>query len=205
MKNDLANYRAAGNTWTTLAELSGVTEPTISRAASGKNKTTYEIWVKLHRAAPEFIRDPMTGETGSKDSGNRTIPVVEIPVYKITAGGPRFTSGGKAVGKSENILAVPKNITDDNSFAVILPDDSMEPKYEKDSVAVVNPSLKLKPGKLCLAAFNDGRRLVRRYNVSKGLTLLEPLNIEYENIILDEQDLKRVRLLKIVFVGKSTI
>ena len=206
LKKDLADYKAAGGKWVDLAKASGVRDPTISRAASGKNKTDYETWLKLHEAAPEFIRHPLTGQKGDQVQPTQTPPpsIVKLRVYELTAGEPHFTDGGKVVGREKYTQAFPVEDVSELAFVVILPDDSMEPEFKKNSRAVVDPADKQLNGKLCLAAFPDGQRIVRKYSETKGIVLLEPSNSNYKTIILKPSEQKSVKIFKIVFVGIST-
>jgi SOS-response transcriptional repressor LexA len=74
-----------------------------------------------------------------------------------------------------------------NLFALRVENDSMEPLFRAGDIIIVNPNIKPKNGDYVVARLkNEGEVTFKKLHISNGQIALRPLNHEYNDIILKE-------------------
>lgn len=199
----LRGFRDRGGAWVDLERATQkaghkVSAPTIMRTANGTTEPSPRTWEALYRARPDIIPPPPwvvdQGRETRIDSRDQaevlSVDIIEIPVFDAGAGEPAgWTDGGYPVGEAGEFLLIPADMADENTFAVTLHGDSMEPYLSEGDKVVVVPSAELVNGKLCFISWpQDGDKMVKRFYKYGETIVLRSDNPDHEEITLDESN-----------------
>jgi len=105
-----------------------------------------------------------------------------------------WSAGGKPIYAEENIIdwvaISPQFIKEDSDIYLLrVRGNSMAPKIEHNDVVVVKRQLTANPGDIIVALIGE-ETTIKKYLPKKGQIVLQPLNPEYEPIVVSPSQLK---------------
>jgi len=188
-----------------LAELLGLPLIEVWRATHPGERHPF-----LAEAVGTGIREPgeayLTPERTATDEElpSADAPLIRLPVFDAGAGQPSaWTDGGYPVGEASAHQAAPGPLSDANAFFVRIHGDSMSPTLEDGDLALVEPGVEPRDGKVCFATFpgEDGDRVVKRFRrLPDGTIHLESDNRDYPTLVLDQTTGRDVRIYRVTWL-----
>jgi len=203
LKNLLHRELCEGSTEQEIASSVGVSLRTITDSLKGKYPTVRSIWERFgryFRMDADFLR---SGESTYRTSHSAAGLIRNIPLMSWQRMG-RLASERGVVPASMHAEAVIEatDVSGNRTFALRIPDDSMEPLFRKGEMIFVNPDVEWKPGDHVVVTCRDDSgvaTMLRQVKAIGDRRMLHALNWEYEDMPLTEQDLvwgKVVRVRK---------
>ncbi len=174
-----------GWTQANLSKRSGVSQTIIALLESGKRKFTQKTLEKILKALSVDYGTFFVGDMDHIDVPNsqaQGIPIIswnKIESYM----GTDMHSRRKAK-KPESVI--PHKKVGSKSYALLIKDDSMEPRFMPGDIIIVDPDLNVKKGDFCVVKINNeiGFKIVKRRNKETRLTTL---NDRYPEVIVNKK------------------
>ena len=167
----LMNRRGIANA-AELSRMTGLTQVAIRNYMRGIKVPNAQAIVKLSRALSTTADYLLTGSPLRPDR----IPLLS----KIPGGDPEaWTDGGYPAGFGEEFVDR-GDITDPNSFALIVEGDSMSPRINSGDIVIISPNTPVTNRSIAAIAINDDRTLKRIVFLNDNKVLLQPENEKYE-------------------------
>lgn len=160
-----------------LAELSNVTQPTISKIEKGAIEKPAELLALARGLSinPDWL-DTGDGDwdrrAAAQPSNVATAPALRTPdfipvVGHVKAGTDGFLEElGYPVGHGDG--KVEYWTRDTTAYALKVKGDSMHPRYRAGEFIVVTPGIEAQPGWDVVVKLKDGRKLLKQYNWMRG-------------------------------------
>ena len=148
---------ALGEDQLTVADRSGISQATYSRIEQGRVQQPRRLdeLASALKTTPEFILFGVDGDTYLTEKSLREKVEQEGVGRENYFSVPLYTKKGLSVGKPERLIWVNKFSGDvayhKNSFAIYLSDRSLEPKYNKNDVLIINREIDAEPGDMVMA------------------------------------------------------
>jgi phage repressor protein C with HTH and peptisase S24 domain len=204
-----------GLTCAELAKRIGCTRPYLSAVENGRYPVSNKILRKLSQAlnvTPDFFVS--TGEPALEDTETLTREMVKrkmaersretvgagprssarsIPVVSITAAGrPLAAFDDYPAGTGSDYIDCPRDITDENAFALQINGDSMEPVIPDGSTVIVAPNMIPREGKPVVAKLENGDVTCKVFQRRGENVILAPYNPQHDVQIYSVRDLQWV-------------
>ena len=125
-------------------------------------------------------RDAIDAEPKQIDFGTdraRNIPVVAEGA--ATPAGLTWAAGAPATGDIEGWIPRPRDVADQNAYAVRVRGDSMAPAYPPRTIAIVAPGRRMQDGDEAYVQLAPDERLIRLVRRTRGGYVLESYNPMY--------------------------
>jgi phage repressor protein C with HTH and peptisase S24 domain len=204
-----------GLTCAELAKRIGCTRPYLSAVENGRYPVSNKILRKLSQAlnvtADFFVSTEEPNledtETLTRDMLNRkmaersreTVGVGArgssraIPVVSVTAAGrPLAAFDDYPAGVGSDYIDCPRDISDENAFALRIAGDSMEPVIPDGSTVIVAPNMMPREGKPVVAKLEDGDVTCKVYQRRNDNVILAPYNPQHDVQIFSVRELQWV-------------
>ncbi|WP_417794726.1 LexA family protein [Terasakiella pusilla] len=174
-----------------LADLSGVSQRQISAYEREKSEPRPDTLEKLASALNtsaewlEFGDDDSDIEIATEDSMKESLTATHVPILQWDA-----DSLGRA-GSSffQSVIPIP-DAASDESFALVVKGDSMEPEYPAGSIIVVDPNITVQSGHDVVASIY-GEITFKRYSEEpSGKIFLVPLNKQFPAMSVKREDIQ---------------
>lgn len=205
-----------GMTCAELAKRIGCTRPYLSAVENGRYPVSSKILRKLSQAlnvTPDFFiatdepnledTETLTREmlnrkmaersreavtVGAARSGTRVIPIVSV----TAAGRPLAAFDDYPQGTGNDYIDCPRDVTDENAFALRISGDSMEPKIPDGSTIIVAPNMMPREGKPVVAKLESGDVTCKVYQRRGDNVILAPYNPQHDVQIFSVRELQWV-------------
>ncbi|MBX3459301.1 MAG: LexA family transcriptional regulator [Planctomycetes bacterium] len=205
-----------GMTCAELAKRIGCTRPYLSAVENGRYPVSSKILRKLSQAlnvTPDFFiatdepnledTETLTREmlnrkmaersreavtVGAARSGTRVIPIVSV----TAAGRPLAAFDDYPQGTGSDYIDCPRDVTDENAFALRISGDSMEPKIPDGSTIIVAPNMMPREGKPVVAKLESGDVTCKVYQRRGENVILAPYNPQHDVQIFSVRELQWV-------------
>lgn len=205
-----------GVTCAELAKRIGCTRPYLSAVENGRYPVSSKILRKLSQAlnvTPDFFiatdepnledTETLTREmlnrkmaersreavtVGAARSGTRVIPIVSV----TAAGRPLAAFDDYPQGTGSDYIDCPRDVTDENAFALRISGDSMEPKIPDGSTIIVAPNMMPREGKPVVAKLESGDVTCKVYQRRGDNVILAPYNPQHDVQIFSVRELQWV-------------
>lgn len=205
-----------GMTCAELAKRIGCTRPYLSAVENGRYPVSSKILRKLSQAlnvTPDFFiatdepnledTETLTREmlnrkmaersreavtVGAARSGTRVIPIVSV----TAAGRPLAAFDDYPQGTGSDYIDCPRDVTDENAFALRISGDSMEPKIPDGSTIIVAPNMMPREGKPVVAKLESGDVTCKVYQRRGDNVILAPYNPQHDVQIFSVRELQWV-------------
>ena len=217
-----------GLTCAELAKRIGCTRPYLSAVENGRYPVSTKILRKLSQAlnvTPDFFvaqaePDLEDTETVTRDAVNRkmaersreavavgagagTMPrghARMIPLVSVTAAGrPLAAFDDYPTGAGSEFIDCPRDVTDENAFALRISGDSMEPVIPDASLILVAPNMVPREGKPVVAKLENGDVTCKVYQRRGENVILAPYNPQHDVQIFSVRELQWIYpVLKVV-------
>jgi phage repressor protein C with HTH and peptisase S24 domain len=204
-----------GLTCAELAKRIGCTRPYLSAVENGRYPVSSKILRKLSHAlnvTPDFFvaadePDLQDTETLTRDMLNRKMAERSrdavgvgarggtrlIPVVSITAAGrPLAAFDDYPTGTGGDYIDCPRDVTDENAFALRISGDSMEPVIPDGSTIICAPNMMPREGKPVVAKLENGEVTCKVYQRRGDNIILAPYNTQHEVQIFSVRELQWV-------------
>ncbi len=141
---------------------------------------------KILEATGASIEDFLNLVSAHPAAKKQTIPLIGLA--QAGAGG-FFDDGGFPVGGGWDEIAFP-NVADEQSYALEISGDSMEPLFRDGDVIVVSPAASIRRGDRIVVKTNEGEVLAKelKRRTSKNIEL-KSLNPAHEDRVLDVEQI----------------
>jgi SOS-response transcriptional repressor LexA len=166
-----------------LSRMTGLTQVAIRNYMRGLKIPNAQALVKLSRALTTTADYLLTGSPLRPDR----IPLLS----KIPGGEPAaWTDGEYPAGFGEEY--VPRgDVTDQNSFALIVDGDSMSPRINSGDIVIISPGTTVTNRSIAAIALNDDDRTLKKVIFLKdNKVLLQPENENYDPLVCDLDSIK---------------
>lgn len=205
-----------GMTCAELAKRIGCTRPYLSAVENGRYPVSSKILRKLSQAlnvTPDFFiatdepnledTETLTREmlnrkmaersreavaVGAARSGTRVIPIVSV----TAAGRPLAAFDDYPQGTGSDYIDCPRDVTDENAFALRIAGDSMEPKIPDGSTIICAPNMMPREGKPVVAKLESGDVTCKVYQRRGENVILAPYNPQHDVQIFSVRELQWV-------------
>jgi SOS-response transcriptional repressor LexA len=204
-----------GLTCAELAKRIGCTRPYLSAVENGRYPVSSKILRKLCQAlnvTPDFFltsEEPNLDDTealtremlnrrmaerarelaGAGARGNsRMIPVVSV----TAAGRPLAAFDDYPTGAGSDYIDCPRDVSDENAFALRIAGDSMEPVIPDGSTVILAPNLMPREGKPVVAKLESGDVTCKVFKRRGDSIILAPYNPQHEVQIFGLRELQWV-------------
>ena len=173
----LMNRRGISNA-AELSRMTGLTQVAIRNYMRGIKVPNAQALVKLSRALSTTADYLLTGSPLRPDH----IPLLS----KIPGGDPAaWTDGEYPAGFGEEYVDR-GDITDPNSFALIVEGDSMSPRINSGDIVIISPNTQVTNRSVAAIALNDDDRTLKKVIfLNDNKVLLQPENEKYEPQVCD--------------------
>lgn len=202
-----------GLTCAELATRIGCTRPYLSAVENGRYPVSSKILRKLSSAlnvTPDFFlateepklddTDSFTREMLNRKMAERSRESISntprggtriIPVISVTAAGrPLAAFDDYPAGVGSEYVDCPRDITDENAFALRIAGDSMEPKIPDGSTVIVAPNMMPREGRPVVAKLENDDVTCKVYQKRGDNIILAPYNSDHEVQIYSVRDLQ---------------
>lgn len=202
LKSLLHRELCEGMTEEEVASAVGVSLGTIMGILRGKDPKVRTIWQKFgryFRMDVDFLR---SGESTYRTSHSAAGRIRNIPLMSWQQMGQITNGSGVPALMHAEAVVEATDVSGSRTFALKVPDDSMEPLFRKGEMIFVNPDAKwTSRDHIVVTRRDDGTAstVLRQVKAVDGQRILHPLNWEYEDIPLAEPDVvwgKVVRVRK---------
>lgn len=204
-----------GLTCAELAKRIGCTRPYLSAVENGRYPVSSKILRKLSQAlnvTPDFflaVDEPnlQDTETLTREMLNRRMAERSretaaagargnsrmIPVVSVTAAGrPLAAFDDYPTGSGSDYIDCPRDVMDENAFALRIAGDSMEPVIPDGSTVICAPNMMPREGKPVVAKLENGDVTCKIYQRRGDNIILAPYNTTHEVQIFSVRDLQWV-------------
>lgn len=204
-----------GMTCAELAKHIGCTRPYLSAVENGRYPVSSKILRKLSQAlnvTPDFFiatdepnledTETLTREMLNRKMAERSREAVSvgaragtrmIPVVSITAAGrPLAAFDDYPTGAGSDYVDCPRDVGDENAFALRIAGDSMEPVIPDGSTIIVAPNMMPREGKPVVAKLENGDVTCKVYQRRGDNVILAPYNPAHEVQIFSVRELQWV-------------
>jgi len=191
-----------GMTEEEIASAVGVSPGTIMDILRGKNPRVRAIWEKFGRYFRMDLDFLQSGESRCRISHSAAGRIRHIPLMSWQQIGQMANGSGVSAPMHAEAVIEATDVSGNRTFALRIPDDSMEPLFRKGEMIFVNPDVEWKPGDHVVVTCRDDSgvaTMLRQVKAIGDRRMLHALNWEYEDMPLKEQDLvwgKVVRVRK---------
>ena len=127
-----------------------------------------------------------------------TDPTYNIPVVAegaATPAGVAWADGAPPPGDIEGWIARPRDVADENAYAVRVRSDSMAPAYPPHTIAIVAPSRRVQDGDEAYVQLAPGERLIRLVRKTRGGYVLESYNHMYPARVVAQKDVLSMHVI----------
>lgn len=141
-------------------------------------------------------RDAIDAEPKRIDFGAdpaRSIPIVAEGA--ATPAGIAWAQGAPPPGDIEGWTARPRDVDDENAYAVRVRGDSMAPAYPPHTIAVVAPGCRLQDGDEAYVQLVPDERLIRLVRRTRGGYLLESYNHRYPARVVTRKEVLAMHVI----------
>ncbi|MBK8205682.1 MAG: LexA family transcriptional regulator [Planctomycetes bacterium] len=204
-----------GMTCAELAKRIGCTRPYLSAVENGRYPVSSKILRKLSQAlnvTPDFFiatdepnledtetltRDMLNRKMAERSreavavgarSNSRVIPIVSV----TAAGRPLSAFDDYPQGTGSDYIDCPRDVTDENAFALRISGDSMEPKIPDGSTIICAPNMMPREGKPVVAKLESGDVTCKVYQRRGDNVILAPYNPQHDVQIFSVRELQWV-------------
>lgn len=204
-----------GLTCAELAKRIGCTRPYLSAVENGRYPVSSKILRKLSQAlnvTPDFFlavdepnlqdTETLTREMLNRRMAERSREVAAvgsrgnsrmIPVVSVTAAGrPLAAFDDYPTGTGSEYIDCPRDVMDENAFALRIAGDSMEPVIPDGSTVICAPNMLPREGKPVVAKLESGDVTCKIYQRRGENVILAPYNTAHEVQIFSVRDLQWV-------------
>jgi SOS-response transcriptional repressor LexA len=116
-----------------------------------------------------------------------------IPIVSVTAAGrPLAAFDDYPTGTGSDYIDCPRDVTDENAFALRISGDSMEPKIPDGSTVICAPNMMPREGKPVVAKLENGDVTCKVYQRRGENVILRPENTQYDVQIFSVRELQWV-------------
>ena len=178
----LMNRRGIANA-AELSRMTGLTQVAIRNYMRGLKVPNAQALVRLSRALSTTADYLLTGSTLRPDR----IPLLS----KIPGGEPAaWTDGEYPAGFGEEYVSR-GDVTDPESFALIVDGDSMSPRINSGDIVIISPNSTVTNRSIAAIALNDDDRTIKKVIfLNDNKVLLQPENEKYNPIVCDLVSIK---------------
>jgi SOS-response transcriptional repressor LexA len=189
-----------GMTEKELASAVGVPLRTLVNILAGKDPQVPAIWEQFagyFRMDVDFLRTGKSAharttlEFPGSASHSAAGHIRKIPLLTWLQMGQMATSKDLPGVIHAEALVETTDVSGRRTFALKVQDDSMAPLFSEGEMIFVSPDCKWKPGDYVIAHRPDGHReilILRQVKPIESQCMLHPLNREYEDLPLTNQD-----------------
>jgi SOS-response transcriptional repressor LexA len=204
-----------GLTCAELAKRIGCTRPYLSAVENGRYPVSSKILRKLSQAlnvTPDFFiatdepnledTETLTRDMLNRKMAERSREAVAvgargnsrvIPIVSVTAAGrPLAAFDDYPTGTGSDYIDCPRDVTDENAFALRISGDSMEPKIPDGSTVICAPNMMPREGKPVVAKLENGDVTCKVYQRRGENVILRPENTQYDVQIFSVRELQWV-------------
>jgi repressor LexA len=204
-----------GMTCAELAKRIGCTRPYLSAVENGRYPVSSKILRKLSQAlnvTPDFFiaadepnledTETLTRDMLNRKMAERSREAVAvgargnsrvIPIVAVTAAGrPVAAFDDYPTGTGSEYIDCPRDVTDENAFALRIHGDSMEPKIPHDSTIICAPNMMPREGKPVVAKLENGDVTCKVYQRRGDNVILAPYNPAHDVQIFSVRELQWV-------------
>ncbi len=204
-----------GLTCAELAKRIGCTRPYLSAVENGRYPVSSKILRKLSQAlnvTPDFFvatdepnledtetltRDMLNRKMAERSREAATVGARGhsrvIPVVAVTAAGrPLAAFDDYPSGTGSDYIDCPRDVTDENAFALRISGDSMEPKIPDGSTIICAPNVMPREGKPVVAKLDSGDVTCKVYQRRGDNVILAPYNPQHDVQIFSVRELQWV-------------
>ena len=204
-----------GLTCAELAKRIGCTRPYLSAVENGRYPVSSKILRKLSQAlnvTPDFFiatdepnledTETLTREMLNRKMAERSREAVTvgaragtrlIPMVAITAAGrPLAAFDDYPAGGGSEYVDCPRDVGDENAFALKISGDSMEPHIPDNSTIIVAPNMMPREGKPVVAKLENGDVTCKVYQRRGDQVILAPYNRAHDVQIFSVRELQWV-------------
>lgn len=194
-----------GMTCAELAEKIGCTRPYLSAVENGRYPVSNKILKKLSSTLnvsadffvaeeePELADTEPVPERAERDDDfaptlgrMRTIPIISVSA----AGRPLEAFDDYPVGTGDDYVVCPKDIHDENAFALKIMGDSMDPVIPDHSTIVVAPNMLPREGRPVVAKLYNDEVTCKVYRKRNDSIILSPYNAQHDVQVYGVRDIK---------------
>ena len=189
-----------GMTEEEIASAVGVSPGTIMDILRGKNPRVRAIWEKFGRYFRMDLDFLQSGESRCRISHSAAGRIQHIPLMSWQQIGQMANGSGVSAPMHAEAVIEATDVSGSRTFALKVQDDSMEPLFRKGEMIFVNPDAKWNPGDYVVVTRRGesmASSVFRQLRASGGQRMLHPLNWEYEDVPLAEDDLVWGKVIRV--------